>query len=177
MWLDHNSFTGTVPEAWCIASVTSAVHVDHNPGLFGDVPYCLEGRLRQGRGLEGTGLALLSSTRSGEPDQASAGGSTSGSSDAAVFCNSATCGSVFFLLITFLYSIIQYSYAHGSSLYSLCNHRLQCDVCRQHIPSKPVCVQTCCLDMSSCSARSAGPCIASIPMQDGPLHSHPHGTE
>ena len=32
------------------------------PGLFGEVPYCLEGRLGQGRGLEGTGLVLSNSS-------------------------------------------------------------------------------------------------------------------
>ena len=96
LWLDHNQFTGSIPEAWCNASVTSAVHVDHNPGLFGEVPECLQGRLDQGRGLEGTGLSPAISPISDQPapsDQTSS--SSSSNSDNAVFCNPGTCGSVF----------------------------------------------------------------------------------
>lgn len=101
VWLDHNSLSGSIPGAWCNASVTSALHVDYNPGLFGEVPYCLEGRLGQGRGLEGTGLALSSSNPAQQPaigSQSSTGGSSS-NNDAAVLCDSATCGSVCFLSI------------------------------------------------------------------------------
>lgn len=77
VWLNHNRFIGTIPVTWCNTTVTSALHLDHNPGLFGEVPHCLEGRLGlgQGRGLEGTGLVLHSSTQSDQPvlnDQASA---------------------------------------------------------------------------------------------------------
>ncbi|KAL3162269.1 hypothetical protein ABBQ32_009961 [Trebouxia sp. C0010 RCD-2024] len=78
VWLDHNRLTGSIPEV-CNVTVTSAVHLDHNSGLFGDVPHCLRGRLGlgQGRGLEGTGLSLHSSTQDDRPvlnDQASADG-------------------------------------------------------------------------------------------------------
>ena len=123
VWLDHNSFTGTIPEPWCNASLTSAVHVDHNQGLFGDVPHCLEGRLGQGRGLEGTGLDLPSSSPEQQPalsSQTSSSDSTSSSSsDAAVFCNSAACGSVFFLSIIWQCSSVHFRCVYSPESYNV----------------------------------------------------------
>jgi len=112
VWLDHNQLSGSIPQAWCSASVTSAVHVDHNAGLYGAVPQCLQGRLRQGSSYAGTGLiqvdnsieASSSSSGGSGGSSNSSGSSYSGSSSSAVggsgsgaeapICSSTSCGSV-----------------------------------------------------------------------------------
>ena len=95
VWLDHNQLSGSIPNAWCAnASVTSAVYIDYNSGLYGAVPQCLQGRLQQGNGYAGTGLSEAGGSSS--PGQAASSGSSSsssGSNDASSSSNASSSGS------------------------------------------------------------------------------------
>ena len=114
VWLDHNQLSGSISQAWCNASVTSALHVDYNAGLYGAVPQCLQGRLQQGSSYVGTGLiqvdnsieASSSSSGSSNSSSSSYNGSSSsavggnGSGAEAPICSSTSCG-----LVCLLYAL------------------------------------------------------------------------
>ena len=118
VWLDHNQFSGSIPDAWCNASVTSAVHVGGNPGLCREVPQCLQGRLHQGSGFAGAGLGqAVDHSTTDASNRANDGSSSSSSSSNSLgsnikssgcssnanaempTCSSSTCGSVRSLFI------------------------------------------------------------------------------
>ncbi len=113
VWLDHNQLSGSIPQAWCNASVISALHVDYNAGLYGAVPQCLQGRIQQGSSYAGTGLIQVdnsteasssssSSSSSGSSSNSNSSSSYNGSSSSAVggsgteapICSSTSCGLV-----------------------------------------------------------------------------------
>lgn len=94
VWLDHNQLSGSIPNAWCTnASVTSAVYIDYNSGLYGAVPQCLQGRLQQGNGYAGTGLSEAVGSSSPGQAASSSSSASSGSTDASSVGDASSSGS------------------------------------------------------------------------------------